>query len=153
MSDIKGGKLSLKHYDETTYLKLKNNLKKNGQLKNLVVVKIGEEYHLLDGYYVYNVMKDLKIEQAYCSVINDIKEEDALLISLELNITFRNDIIRIAKRIKDLLVNHSATDISPTTDFYEVEIQNYPNILTYDFKKYDANLHNNLFMESNNEYF
>lgn len=153
ISEISSEKLSLKHYDEITYLKLKNNIKKNGQLKNLVVAQIENKYYLLDGHYIYNIMQELELETVYCCVVKDIKDEDALLISLELNATFRNDIIKIAKRIKDLLNSYSASDISISTDFYEKEIQDYPNILTYDFKKYDANLHNNLFMESNDEYF
>jgi len=153
ISEILNVRRSLKNYDDITYHKLKNQIKKNGQLMSILVFKSNDGYIVISGYSIYKVMKDIGKKNIFACVVSGLSEKELNLLGLEMNIKFRDDIVKIAKCIKMILKDYSAEEISITTDFYEKEIEDYPKILDYDFKKYDVSLHNNLFLEGNNEYF
>lgn len=142
---------SFTEFDYESYDKLKNNIKKNGQLKNIVVIKVKKGYEILDGSVVFKILNELKYKEILCCVCKDVKNKD--LLSLELNIKFKDDYVKLSKKIKNILEEEEEQKVSLTTRFKKEELRLYSKLLNFDFKKYNINMYNELYLENNDEYF
>lgn len=145
--------ISSSYIDNFKYEKLKIFIQNYGQLKNIVVFKVNKKYIIIDGYILYKCMKELNYKEIYVSIIPLKTEEEALLLSLLLNIKFDSDWIKLANVIKKLLCNYELNYLSEVLPYDKTEIEKYPLLLEYDFKKHSNEVYNNLFMENNDEYF
>lgn len=145
---------SFSYFNSMKYEKIKSFLKKVGQIKNIVVYfdSKKKKYKIIDGYYVYKSLKELGQKEVIVYIL-DLKEICDYYYSILLNIKFDEDLVKLAKMIKKLLLNSSSSELYKILPFEKEEIEKYPLLLEYDFKKYDVTLHNNLFMENNDEYF
>lgn len=150
IEDISG--TSFSYINNLQYEKLKLFIKKYGQIKNIVVVQGKKnKYKIVDGYQVYTCMKDLGYEKILVSILD--KEYDPKIFSILLNIKFGDDLVKLSKMIKVLLEEYSSQELSEILPFEKTEIEKYPLLLDFDFKKYNVNEHNKLYYESNNKYF
>lgn len=139
------------HVDPFVEDKLEANIKANGQLKNIVVFKDEDEkYYVIDGLSVLKILKKLNYEKVQVCIV---KGCDPDLLSIQLNNSKNIDYVKIAKTFKKLLEKYSSLELEAVTQFYRDEIQSFPLILNFDFKRYDINTHNFLNLESNEEYF
>lgn len=135
-------------------IKLENNLKKYGQLRSLIVQRIDdtEKFRLIDGYQLFKAIKNVGIDEVYCFVVN--KDADPDLLSLEINtINFDIDFVLMSKKIKRLLEKYSPEEIEYSSGYIKEEIIQFPRVETFDFKQYDLEMHNNIYLEVDDEYF
>lgn len=138
--------------DNLYYLqKLEANIRKNGQLQTIVVQKKKDKYKVVDGHMVFQALKNLDFKEVYCFVVDE--DTNADLLSIEMNISFDMDFVRMAKKLKRLLEKLTPEDIEATTHMVKDEIKKFPRVDEFDFGKYDNEMHNELFLRPNNEYF
>jgi ParB-like chromosome segregation protein Spo0J len=150
VEDIIDDNVSVKEPDSEINHKLSVIIKKYGQLHNIIVKRKDDKYIIVDGSAAFKILKKYQ-DTVICSIIDD--EWDEKLISLEVNFGFKNDLVKLANRFKNLLKKYTIQELAVTIPFYENEIEFYPNFLDYDFKKYDLTLNNNLYSQSDENYF
>jgi ParB-like chromosome segregation protein Spo0J len=150
VEDIIDDNVSVKEPDSEINHKLSVIIKKYGQLHNIIVKRKDDKYIIVDGSAAFKILKKYQ-DTVNCSIIDD--EWDEKLISLEVNFGFKNDLVKLANRFKNLLKKYTKQELAVTIPFYENEIEFYPNFLDYDFKKYDLTLNNNLYSQSDENYF
>jgi ParB-like chromosome segregation protein Spo0J len=150
VEDIIDDNVSVKEPDSEINHKLSVIIKKYGQLHNIIVKRKDDKYIIVDGSAAFKILKKYQ-DTVICSIIDD--EWDEKLISLEVNFGFKNDLVKLANRFKNLLKKYTKQELAVTIPFYENEIEFYPNFLDYDFKKYDLTLNNNLYSQSDENYF
>lgn len=135
-------------------IKLENNLKKYGQIRTLIVQRIDdtENFRLIDGHQLFKAIRNVGIDEVYCFVVNENIDPD--LLSLEINtINFDIDYVLMSKKIKRLLDKYSPEEIEHSSGYIKEEIIQFPRVETFDFKQYDLEMHNNIYLETDDEYF
>lgn len=132
---------------------LKNFIKKYGQIKNLIVYEQDKKYYLLSDYYYFECLKELKIKTVSVFNVGEMDLDEATLVALGLINSFDLDYIQMAKQIKKILNTYDGEQISALTHMEKREIEVFPRLLDFDFKRYDTNKHHELYTESEQEYF
>lgn len=141
---------SYKDYDNFIASKLEVQIKKNGQLKNIVVTKKDDKYVVIDGYFIFQTMKKLRYETIQACIV---KTDSPELLSVELNVLFNKDLVLYAQKIKFLKEKFGELSLEYTLPMLKNEIAEYAKLLEFDFKKYNNDLHSKLFLDANEEYF
>lgn len=132
-------------HDDTTRAKfvmekLKNNLKRNGQIENLIVRELDTGYiEVVNGNHRYMALKDLGWDECVVYNLGKIDLATAKRIAIATNETkFENDPLRLASILKEL-----TTDISPIeleTELSDLpysseEMLNQVQVLDFDWNK------------------
>jgi len=147
-------KNSIAFFNHFYYIKLVQFIKKFGQIQLISVCKVKDEYELIDGYYVLKAMRELNKKEVYINDYGKLSKNDKNLFIIGMRGKFEKDIVKLAYKFKELQEEGNDIDnIEPYVSFYKGEIKNFPELLEFDFKGYDKNLHNNLYLENNEEYF
>lgn len=138
--EIEIGKLTkadwnYKEEDFLTESKLIENLRKNGQVENIIVREIdGDRFEVINGNHRLKVYKTLGYKKVICYNLGKVSLLAAKQIAIETNETrFAPDRIKLAERISELAEEFGAQQIAFTMPFSEAEINNLQNILTYDW--------------------
>jgi len=130
---------------ETTKEKLKENIKRNGQIENILVRQLGTGfYEVVNGNHRFDVLKELNFETAVCYDLGKISQPMAMRVAIETNETkFDTDHILLAERIKEITEEFDVSDLALTLPYDEKELQSYNELLDFDwdqFKKDDVNI-------------
>lgn len=139
-----GSYIGSRYYEHTVDNKLENNIRKYGQIQNIVIYKNNKNdklYKIIDLYYVAKILKKIGITEVACFDMGVLDDMEASLVSLGLNIKFRHDIMSYATVLKKLQEKYNPEEIEFLTDFLKNEIIEYPKVLEFDFLKYDEDLH------------
>lgn len=132
---------SHKFFDSDIYHKIENGIKKYGQLKNIIINK---KFEIIDGKYIFKILKELGYKNVWCLVIE--KDEEYFEFILDNN--FKWDYIKVAKKIKKILEQNLLHEFKVLTMMHEDEINNFSRILDYDFLNKDIE---KLYLEYNSK--
>ena len=114
---------------------LKANIKRNGQVENIVVreIKTGF-YEIVNGNHRYDALLDLGIKKVVCYNAGKMTTPAAMRLAVELNETrFPSDKVELSKVFKEMIEEFSLEDLSATFPFSEDEIKASIDLLDYDF--------------------
>lgn len=105
--------------------KLKTNIKRNGQIENIIVRELETGYfEVVNGNHRLDALRDLNCEAVYCYNLGPINESQAKRIAVETNETrFKSNDDRFSKVILDLKADFSLSDLSSTMPFTEQELE------------------------------
>ncbi len=120
--------------DEKRLDDLVNNIKRNGQIENLIVRKLGSKYEIVNGNHRYDAL--VKLKQTHAIVCNkgDITKEEAIRIAIETNETkFPNDNLKLAELLNVMLDEYTMEDLTGTLPYSQKEIENFQNLLDFDW--------------------
>jgi len=138
--EIEIGKLTkadwnYKEEDALTERKLIENLRKNGQVENIIVREMkNDKFEVVNGNHRLKAYKTLGYKKVICYNLGKITLLAAKQIAVETNETrFAPDRIKLAESITDLAKEFGTQELSATMPFSEGEINNLQNILTYDW--------------------
>jgi ParB/RepB/Spo0J family partition protein len=130
--------------DDKKLKDLINNIKRNGQVENLIVREIGDKYEIVNGNHRYDALYKLGLKLAIVCNKGKISKEEAIRLAIETNETrFPNDNIKLAELFEVLSGKYEMEDLSKTLPFTQTEIENYQNLLSFDWDKFE----NEVFVE------
>jgi ParB-like chromosome segregation protein Spo0J len=116
--------------------KLKNNIKKNGQLENIIVREVNDNYEVVNGNHRLDQFRELGFKKVMVKNVGRISQAAAERIAVETNEThFDADRIKLGKIIDHIMTEYSLEDVASTLPLSENEIQNLKNILAFDWKE------------------
>lgn len=140
---------SFKRKDSEKFKKLRKSIKKHGQIKNIVLRKIdSENYEVIDGKLVFQILKELDKDFIWCTIYKDISNLEAKIIYLQLDFNFEHDYINTAKAIKKLCNKVYLIDLAKLTNFSVNELKELLELNKFDFERYkplDKKEQDNLF--------
>ncbi len=119
--------------------KLAENIKRNGQIENIIVRELDTGYlETCNGNHRVKVMRELGTPEVYCYNLGKISDAQARRIAVETNETkFETDNIRLAEIIKEITEEFVDLDeLSKTMPYTHEEIDNFNKLLTFDWEQY-----------------
>jgi hypothetical protein len=125
-----------KKKDDKLQTKLENNIKKNGQIENLLVRNLGNgKYGLVNGHHRLDALISLGIDQAFIYDLGEISLELAKRIGIETNETkFESDNIALAEILSDLSTEFGKLELETTLPFSETDLENFDNLLSFNWE-------------------
>lgn len=142
----------IKQFDSEIYNSLHTQIKLNGQLKNIIVMK-KDKYIIVDGYYVFKIMKEL----GYTTIWAKELPYDEIALKhyvLQMELTLKHDFILIAKLIDFLIKkNVNINNICASIRFLPNELIGYERLLTYDFSRFSEKIHLTYYSKPDNTFF
>jgi hypothetical protein len=145
--------INISYFDQFSYGKLLNFIKKFGQIQLLTVIKENDVYKLIDGFYVYKALLELKKKEVIIFDLGKMEEKDQITYKIGMKSSFKQDMVALSylfKRLNEIDPEFSYEGFIP---YYKEEIRRYPELIEFDFKKYDSNLHNDIYLKSDDSYF
>ena len=120
--------------------KLKENIKRNGQIENIIIRELETGfYEVVNGNHRLSVLKALNIEKAYSYTLGKISQAQAIRIAIETNETkFDTDSIALAERVKELTEEFDLKDLINTLPYSETEIDNFSKLTDFDWNMYET---------------
>ena len=129
-----------KEDDEVLSEKLENNIKRNGQIENIIVRKLDDDlYEVVNGNHRLSVFEKLGIKKPVCFDLGKITDAQAKRIAIETNETrFETDSIKLAEIIKEISeMEFEITDLAMTFPFDEQELTNMQTLLDFDWDQFN----------------
>lgn len=107
--------------------KLVQNLKRNGQVENILVRKLETGYYeVVNGNHRYDALKELGAEHAICYDLGEISIKEAQRLAIETNETkFAVDQVELAGLIKELTEDFNLEDLEATLPYNQKQIEQY----------------------------
>lgn len=127
--------------DEALEKKLTENLKRNGQIENIIVRELDTGYlETCNGNHRVKVMRAMGTPEVYCYNLGKISDAQARRIAIETNETkFETDNIRLAEIIKEITDEYAdLEDLSQTMPYSPEELTNFNKLLTFDWEQYQS---------------
>lgn len=120
--------------------KLKNNIKLNGQIENIIVRELDTGFfEVVNGNHRLIAMKDLKIDKVVCYNLGKVSDAKAKRIAVETNETkFPADNIKLAETIKEILLDFTIDDIAFTMPYTKDDIENFNKMLEFSWDEVGA---------------
>lgn len=125
VSELHEAKWNYKKDDDTDKIdKLAENMKRNGQVENLMVRKIRKGYEVINGNHRLKALRKNKTEKAIVYNFGKMKIKDAKRIAIETNETkFERDDIKFGQLLEEISVEHSLEDLAATLPFSQDQIK------------------------------
>lgn len=131
-------KWNYKEDDEEKQKKLTNQIKKNGQLENIIIRSKGKRFEIVNGNHRLDTFKELGYKKAMCSNIGSVPLEVAKRVAIETNETsFKEDDIKLIELMKEILDKFDLEELKSTMPFNDDELDNFDKITDFDWSKFD----------------
>ncbi len=127
-----------KEEDEFLSERLKENIKRNGQIENIIIRELDTGYYeVVNGNHRYDVMKDLGHKEIIAYNLGKINEESAIRKAIETNETkFTVNQITYSKLLKQLNEMYPIEDLAKTIPISEEEIKKHIDSLNFDWDQF-----------------
>lgn len=108
-----------KENDEVLAQKLANNIKRNGQIENIIVRELDTGYfEVVNGNHRFDVLGQLGFEKVHCYNLGKISLAQAQRIAIETNETkFKNNMQKLEDLLAEIHIEFDAADLSETMPF------------------------------------
>jgi len=129
-----------KEEDEDLLAKLMENIKRNGQIENIIVRELETGfYEVVNGNHRYDALCSLGAEKAVCYNLGKISDAQARRIAVETNETrFDTDSVKLAEVLKEISEEFDLSELAETMPFDEDEIQHHINLLDFDWDSFNT---------------
>jgi hypothetical protein len=128
-----------KEDDEELLSKLIANIKKNGQIENLIVRELGnDKYEIVNGNHRYDALIRLKIKEVMCCNLGVISLDEAKRIAIETNETrFNSNNIKLYSIIDELIeIGMNKEDLISTMPYDLDEINNFQELNNINYESF-----------------
>lgn len=130
-----------KKEDEKTQKKLESNIKRNGQIENIIVRELEDgTYGIVNGHHRLSALKTLEKKEAMVFNLGKISLNAAKRIAVETNETkFESDNVSLAELLKEIQDDFEIDELAETMPFTDDELQNFSDMLEFDWEDDSAN--------------
>lgn len=127
-----------KEEDEFLSDKLANNIKRNGQVENLIVRELPTGfYEVINGNHRLDTFKELGWTKVVCKNEGAISVAQAQRIAIETNETkFKTDPLKLAKLIKEISAEIPVDELKLSMPYSEEDLNNMGKLLNFDWGQY-----------------
>lgn len=125
--------------NDTLSEKLTNNIKRNGQIENIIVRQLDTGFfEVVNGNHRLDVLKSIEYENVHCYNLGSISESQAKRIAIETNETkFESDDLLLSKILDELKDDFNIDDLLMTIPFEKED--------------FDIGIDNELFTDGENQ--
>lgn len=125
--------------DRQSLIKLWDSIKKYGQLRNIVVLKVKkEEYVLIEGFNILRCLKELKEQEVWAKVVEIKQDYEALKLKVLLNdLNFPIDYVELAKTINEIRDNMPYSDKLTDLPYTKAQIDKFRHIFNFDWDDFE----------------
>lgn len=115
---------------------LQENLRRNGQIENLIVRQVGKNnYEVVNGNHRIDDMSAIGMTHAICYDLGKITTTEAKRIAIETNETrFTSDQVNLAKILQELTQEYETTDLLKTLPYSEDELNGYLKLIDWNWQ-------------------
>lgn len=130
LEKLKKADWNYKEENDVLTCKLIENIKKNGQIENVIVREIEDEiYEVVNGNHRLDVFIALEIPDIFCYNLGKVDIRTAQRIAIETNETkFATDSVRLSLLIKDIIDEFDIDEIEKTMPFNKQELEDFINL-------------------------
>ena len=125
--------------EDDAYLleKLVENIKRNGQIENLIVRELPSGfYEIVNGNHRFDALRILNKEDVVVYNLGLISTQHAQRIAIETNETrLESDYIKMAGIMKEIATHYEPEDLRVTMPFTENHFENLMNATSFDWEK------------------
>lgn len=127
-----------KKEDKEKAVALKNNIKRSGQVENIIVREVkGGRLEVVNGNHRYDVFKELKFTQVYVFNMGKVSQPAAERLAVETNETrFETDMVRFAEVIKRISLEYPLDELANTLPLTKIEMSELIQSIDFDWKAY-----------------
>lgn len=127
-----------KEDDADMEAKLRENLKTNGLVMNLIVREMGKgKFEVVNGNHRLKVMNDLGIEEAMCFNLGKVSEEAAIRVAIETNETsFETNTLKLSDLMRRISEKFDLRELISTMPYQEEHIQSMLKVEKFDINDY-----------------
>lgn len=124
-----------KNDDEAKQRSLVNNIRKNGQIENILVRELdGGKYEVVNGNHRYLAFIELGMKTAMTYNLGKITLAKAKRIAVETNETrFSSDTFKLTNLMADIMVDYNKDDLANTMPFSRKELDEFDSLLDFDW--------------------
>lgn len=128
-----------KENDPELTVKLVENIKRNGQIENLLVRTLPTGVlEVVNGNHRLEALQIIGCKNAVVYDLGPITQHEAYRIAIETNETkFVADQIKLAQLVKEMSVNFTLEDLATTLPYNQDELNEYLKLNSFDFNDYD----------------
>jgi hypothetical protein len=128
-----------KKNDEHKKEKLKENIKRNGQIENIIIRSLDTGfYEVVNGNHRFEALKELGMETAICYDLGNISQRAAMRIAIETNETkFDTDQVSLAELIKEIVEEFPIDELELTMPYSDQDLENYIKLTEFDWSQFD----------------
>lgn len=127
--------------NEELTVKLIENIKRNGQVENLLVRTLDTGFHeVVNGNHRYEALKRLGAKKVMVYDLGTITNAEAYRVAIETNETkFMTDQVRLADLIKDMTEQFSTDDLVATMPYTQEQLTDLIKMTNFDWNEYNDN--------------
>lgn len=127
-----------KEDNEKLLEKLKSNIKRNGQIENIIIRELDTGFfEVVNGNHRFEALKQLGIEKIIAYNLGKITLSQAQRIAIETNETrFETDRIKLGETLKEISSDFLLDDLEKTMPFNEEELKNLVELVDFDWDQY-----------------
>ena len=127
--------------DEDQAAKLLENIRRNGQVENILVRDVGRgKYEVVNGNHRLTVFEKLKFKKVVCFNLGKISDSQAKRIAIETNETrFESDTIKLAQTFKDILGDDGfqLEELEKTMPYDAETLTGFTEMLDFNWSQFD----------------
>lgn len=129
-----------KEEDAEMSAKLEENLKKNGQIENIIIADNGDgTFEVVNGNHRLDLFLKLGINEPMCCNLGTIPIEERKRIAVETNETkFQNNTVRLSELLIEISQKYPQEDLEASLPFKKAELEALLNIGNFDFNQYQS---------------
>lgn len=124
--------------DEKLSKKLVENLKRNGQIENILVRKLPTgAYEVVNGNHRYHAMVALEATEVYCYDLGEITDQQAYRIAIETNETkFQTDSVKLGTLVSEITKEVALDELELTMPYDKKDLELMSDITSFDWDQY-----------------
>jgi len=124
--------------DEALQEKLQNNLKRNGQVENIIVRELDTGYfEVVNGNHRLKAFKTLNWEEVMVFNLGQVSDSAARRLAIETNETkFKSDPLQLADLLKE--ISQSEPDFIDTAPYSQAELDQFLALGSFDPSQYNS---------------
>lgn len=137
---LKKAAWNYKKEDPELTKKLVENMRKNGQVENILVREIPEDecFEIVNGNHRFDALLELGASKAVVYDLGPISLLEAQRLAVETNETkFETDQVKLSALIEEMMAGFKMDDLVSTMPYTEQQLKGFADMAKFDWSKFD----------------